>query len=194
MNSFVEFALRNKVVTFHPEPIKLASGRMSNFYVNWRSICEDVFLFEELIEQIMIALQRLELSPDCIYGVPEGGTKLGLFLQYIHARSRPDYFPGHYVLSMGRGKPKERGPEQHRHYLGIPRGKVLLIEDVATTGDSILQTIERLKLLDAVTVTDVLVLTDREEIRDDGRTVRQAIEAQGARFHALSNARALRSN
>ena len=71
---FVEFILERNVVGFFEKAIELRSGRMSNWYVNWRDVSADVFSLENLSEFVLSFTDCLELEPDCFYGVPEGAT------------------------------------------------------------------------------------------------------------------------
>jgi len=45
---FNEFILKNNVIGFFEEPIRLKSNRLSYFYINWRNVSEDVFLIDKL--------------------------------------------------------------------------------------------------------------------------------------------------
>ena len=191
MSSFTDFIIKNKVIGFFDEPVTLASGRSSSFYVNWRTICEDVALFDELTEHVLRFIVQNNLHPDCFYGVPEGGTKLGLFIQYFYAKGQRDFKTRPYTLAMGRGKPKERGPTKDRLFLGHPSGSIILIEDVATTGDSLLKTIDALKEDSSISIDGVLILTDRMQKRDDNKSVKEAIEERGIKYYSMSNAREL---
>lgn len=183
---FDDFVLENKVIGVFDKPIKLKSGRLSNWYVNWRTVCEDVFLFDKLSDYVISFTKDLGLNPDCFYGVAEGATKLGLFTQYKWAKESTNYSKGSHVLSMGRGKPKEHGLLKDRYFLGEPKGKVIVLEDVTTTGDSLINTI------DVLIQNDVLIiaaygLTNRNELRDDGLSVKEAIERKNIPYHSLSN-------
>jgi orotate phosphoribosyltransferase len=184
---FFDFILRNKVIGFFKEPIKLKSGRTSYWYVNWRNIAEDVFLLDELTNFLINFTQNLGLKPDCFYGVPEGATKLGILTQYKWAKKQVDYGQNAYPLSMGRGKPKEHGDPKDKYFLGVPKGNLVIIEDVTTTGGSLLEAID--KLLDLnVTIDAAIGLTNRNEIRDDGKSVEDVVKEKGINYHAMSNA------
>src|SRR3989338_3249547 len=100
---------------------------------------------------------------------------------FFRSEVRDSSFP------MGRGKPKERGPLEEREFCGIPGGDVVVLEDVITTGCSVLKEIERIRKADS-NVIGVVVLTDRLELRDDGRSAREVIESLGIYYGVLSNA------
>ncbi|MBD3389072.1 MAG: hypothetical protein GF416_08290 [Candidatus Altiarchaeales archaeon] len=186
-DGFNRFVLDNGVVGFFKEPIKLKSGRRTYWYVNWRNVAEDVFLADQLTDYVIAFTRDLGLSPDCFYGVPEGATKLGVLTQYKWAKSSSDYAPRSHILPMGRGRPKDHGAAKDRLFLGQPRGKTIVLEDVTTTGESLMNSIETLKDAGADVVA-AFGVTNRMELRDDGRTVQEAVESMGVQYHALSNA------
>ena len=109
-----------------------------------------------------------------MYGVPEGATKLGILAQYFWAKSRPNFGPGSHPMPMGRGKPKEHGDPRDKFFVGVPRGDTLVLEDVTTTGGSLLTTIDAL-IESGIPIIGTIGLTNRMELRDDGKTVKQAI-------------------
>ncbi|MBF0312824.1 MAG: hypothetical protein HQK50_03695 [Oligoflexia bacterium] len=187
MENFYKFIIENKVARISKTPFTLASGRTSNFYVNWRKVAEDVYLFSQLLQFVLQFIKDQQITADTFYGVPEGGSKLGLFVQFFTAQEK-SAASGNAVLAMGRGKHKEHGDVSDRYFLGVPKGKIIVIEDVATTGESLIKTIHQLQELKCGIVQAVLVLTDREEKRNDGLTVREYIEERlHLNYYALSS-------
>lgn len=186
-NAFNEFIVENNVIGFFKEPIKLKSGRDSHWYVNWRTVTESVYLTDKLTDFIISFIEKQKLEPDCFYGVPEGATKLAVVTQYKWAKSRRDYGSRRYVLPMGRGKPKEHGELKDRYFLGMPRGKTIIMEDVTTTGGSLISAIRVLKEAE-VDIVAAIGLTDRMEKRDDGKTVEQAVKEFGVKYISMSDA------
>ncbi|MFX0076085.1 MAG: orotate phosphoribosyltransferase [Candidatus Hermodarchaeota archaeon] len=184
---FYDFIIENNVIGFFKEPVTLKSGRKSYWYVNWRTVAEDVFLLNSISNFLLSFVHSLNLKPDCFYGVPEGATKLGVITQYKWAFSDKDIKPGKYVLSMGRGKPKDHGELKDKYFLGIPKGNVILIEDTTTTGSSMLKAIDDL-VANNVKIIAAIGLTNRNEIRDDGFSVEEAIQKKNVRYYAMSNA------
>lgn len=184
---FNSFILENDVVGFFKEPIKLKSGRMSNWYVNWRTPTGDAFLMDRLTDYVLAFAEDNNLSPDCFYGVPEGATKLGVLTQFKYAKKSGNFSAGSHVLPMGRAKPKEHGAPKDRFFVGMPKGKTIVLEDVTTTGGSLLNTLDHLKEA-GVDVVATFGLTNRMEVRDDGKSVKQAVEEKGVKYLALSSA------
>ncbi|MFW9948550.1 MAG: hypothetical protein ACFFKA_00315 [Candidatus Thorarchaeota archaeon] len=185
--NFYNFIVENNVIGFFDEALTLKSGRKSYWYVNWRSVAEDVFLLDKVSDFLLSFVRYLKIIPDCFYGVPEGATKLGVITQYKWAFNDEDIKPGKYVLSMGRGKPKDHGAVKDKYFLGIPKGKVILVEDTTTTGSSIIKAIDDLLGVN-VNIVAAIGLTNRNEIRDDGDTVEEAIKKKKVQYYAMSNA------
>jgi orotate phosphoribosyltransferase len=193
--AFDSFILENKVIGFFEKPITLKSGRQSFWYVNWRTVSEDAFLLDTLSDFVISFLQGLiakghvKVAPDTLYGVPEGATKVALLAQLKWARLSGHFKPGSHVLAMGRGKPKEHGVPKDKYFLGVPRGHTVVIEDVTTTGGSLLTCVDSLRASE-VDCSIALGLTNRMELRDDRKSVAQALESLSpsvAYFH-MSNA------
>lgn len=182
---FINFIINNNVIGFPDQPIMLASGRLSSFYINWRRIAADVYLLDSLTDYLISFIKYLKLEPNCFYGVPEGASKLAIITQFKWARSQKNYEAGVYPLSMGRGKPKDHGDPEDRFFLGYPKGNVVVVEDVSTTGQSLIKSIEKLKSLD-VNIISVIGLTNREEISEDGNYFEDILLKKGLKYYAMS--------
>jgi len=183
---FNQFILENNVIGFFEEPITLKSGRLSFWYVNWRNVAQDVFLLDKLTDLVINFVEDLNLKPDCFYGVPEGATKLGILTQYKWAKKSSNFGLASHILPMGRGKPKDHGDLKDRFFVGMPRGETVILEDVTTTGSSLLETIEKLKIT-GVKIIAAISLTNRMEKRDDGKSVKEAVEEKGIPYFQMSN-------
>jgi orotate phosphoribosyltransferase len=184
---FNQFVLDNHVVGFFPEPIKLVSGRLSSWYVNWRTVAADVYLLDQVSDFVLAFAREHLQAVDCFYGVPEGATKLAVLCQYKWAKQQTDYAAGKYVLSMGRGKPKDHGDPKDKFFVGVPQGQVVILEDVTTTGGSLIKTATALHEA-GITVTAALALTNRCERTDQGQTVAEALAELNVQYFAISNA------
>lgn len=188
--AFNNFILDNNVIGFFENPITLKSGRKSNWYVNWRNILEDVFLSDKLTDFVISFTKEKRLNPDCFYGVPEGATKLAILTQYKWAKQSENYAQGSHVLAMGRGQQKEHGIAKDEYFLGMPKGKTIILEDVTTTGSSLITTIDNLTEAE-IPIVAAFGLTNRNELRDDRYSVEDAVLKKGVKYHALSHAYAL---
>ena len=186
-DSFNKFIKTQNVFGIFDKPIKLASGRLSYWYVNWRKITSDAYLLDILTDYIISFIIYLGLNPKCFYGVPEGGTKLGIITQFKWAKMQKNFNPGNYPISMGRGKQKEHGDPRDRLFIGLPEGEVVILEDVVTTGGSLIKTIQKLDELN-INIIGAIGLTSRNELRDDGANIKDIILQYGIPFYAMSNA------
>lgn len=184
---FNQFVLDNKIVGFFDQPIKLVSGRTSTWYVNWRNISSDVFLIDQLSEYVLAFCRQKNLEQDCFYGTPDGATKLAVLCQYKWASQQTDYGPGKYVLAMGRKNPKDHGEPKDRFFVGAPTGKTVVIEDVTTTGGSLIKAVANLQE-SGIEVVAALALTSRNEITDDRRPVQEVLQEMGVPYLAMSQA------
>lgn len=183
---FNEFIIEQDVIGFFDEPIRLKSDRLANWYVNWRNVSEDVFLFDKLTDYVISYVEYLDLKPDCFCGVPEGATKLSLITQFKWAKAQPDYGSGVYPLAMARGRSKNHGNPRDRYFIGSPKGRTIIIEDVTTTGESLLKTLDNLLKLD-LSIIACIGITDRNEIRNDKKSVKEAVEERKTNYYAMSN-------
>jgi len=183
---FNQFILKNNVIGFFKKPVTFKSGRIAHEYVNWRNIAEDVFLLDELADFVIAFVEDLGLQPDCFYGVPEGATKLGIITQYKWAKKSPNYGLGSHILPMGRKQPKDHGDPKDKYFVGAPKGKVIILEDITTTGSSTLETIDNLKKID-VQIIAAIILTNRMELTDDGKPAKEVIESKGVPYFQMSN-------
>ena len=183
-NKFIE---ESGVYGFFKDPITLKSGRKSNFYANWRNVVEDVYLTDKLADYVIAFAEKQGLKADTFYGVPEGATKLGVITQYKYAKGSAGYAKGSHVLAMGRAVPKDHGAPKDKFFVGVPKGKVVVLEDVTTTGGSLITTLNGLKEA-GIDVAGVISLTNRMEKRDDGMSVKEAIEKIGPKFYSMSTA------
>jgi orotate phosphoribosyltransferase len=182
---FDSFIIEQGIVGFFPQPIKLVSGRFSSWYVNWRNVSSDVYQMDKLSDFVLDFLRDHKLKPHCIYGTPDGATKLAVLCQDKWAKQQKDYGPGKYPLAMGRKTPKDHGEAKDRFFVGAPSGKVVVLEDVTTTGGSLLKTISNLIDLE-IEVSAAIALTNRNEVMDDGRHISKVLQEMKVPYFAMS--------
>ncbi len=182
-NGFIE---ENDIYGFFEKAITLKSGRESHFYANWRNVVGDVWRTDALADYVIAFVKEAEIDVDTFYGVPDGATKLGVITQFKWAKRAGNYAPGSHVLAMGRKTPKAHGDAKDKYFVGMPKGRVVVIEDVTTTGGSLLDTLKGLEEA-GVDVAAVISLTNRMEKRDDGMSVEEAVEKRGFKFYSMSS-------
>ncbi|MFZ5955730.1 MAG: hypothetical protein ACOYT4_04865 [Nanoarchaeota archaeon] len=142
--NFEDFILNHHVAGFSQEPFVLASGRKSYFYVNWRDICNDVFLTLQLINHIFEFTKDNNFEPDCYIGIAEGASKIGILCNFELGLRSANFCKGSHVIPMMRKESKKYGAAKDKNFIGEPRGKTIVLEDVTTTGHSLLKGINSL--------------------------------------------------
>lgn len=158
--------------------ITLASGRKSDFYFNLKPTMlhpEGAALLAEL------TLHALENEPvDYVGGLEMGAVPIaGAIAQLSWLKSRP--IPALFV----RKKPKDHGARLAVE--GLVKGeslagkRVVIVEDVTTTGGSALKAVEAVRQAGAEVLL-VLTIVDRQEGADE------TFAGLGIRFHALYKA------
>ncbi|KPJ69695.1 hypothetical protein AMJ44_02785 [candidate division WOR-1 bacterium DG_54_3] len=128
----------------------LSSGKKSNFYVD----CRRITLHPQgakLISKIILDKIK-DLKVDAIGGLTLGADPITAAVVAL------SNLPGFIV----RKKAKEHGTQQKIEGLIEPGWKVVIVEDVATTGASALQAIEAAQSAGAK-VVKVIAVVDREE-------------------------------
>ena len=144
--------------SFQEREVTLSSGLKSNFYIDCKQVslhAEGAALIGELFHQIVD-----DIAPDA---VAVGGLTLGAdplaTATSIHSfqAGRPrDAF-------IVRKEPKGHGTNQWVESAGLePGAKVVILEDVVTTGASTLRAVERSRLA-GLTVLHAIGLVDRLE-------------------------------
>jgi len=184
--AYVQFLLDRGVVGFFPGGRKLKSGRVSHWYANCRVVGDTAGNLEAMAGFVTAFAAGRVPAFDYYYGVPEGGTKVGLVCNLLRARAEGN--PGQRVV-MGRGKAKEHGDPRDRLFIGpVQAGdRVVVIEDVTTTGGSLLTAMDGLREA-GVTVAAVIAFVNRMERRDDGTTVAQTMAGRDVAYHAMATA------
>lgn len=179
---FVNFAISQGVVKYFEDPIQLKSGQYSQYYVNWRSVSSSVSGIDALSRFVISYVSGLGIEVDSFLGVPEGASSLGIITQYKWAFLNPP-IEGQ-ALPMGRAKPKEHGDPQDRFFVGAPKGKTVLIEDVTTTGGSLISFLEVLQA-SGIDVVAAVGLTNREALKDGRELIADKLKAFGVEYYSL---------
>ena len=180
---FNKFAIDNDCFSF--DEITLSSGRKSNFYDRWREICGDVSTLERISNYVLDKVDEMKLEVDTFYGVPEGATSLGIMTQYFNAE-RQGIGYGSHALPVGRKFSKGHG-SGNSDFVVKPRGKTVVLENVVTTGSSVLKELDKLEKAN-VDVVGVITLTDRMQLTDKGKSVQEMFGDRGVTYGYLSDA------
>ncbi|HSA74922.1 MAG TPA: orotate phosphoribosyltransferase [Candidatus Nitrosocosmicus sp.] len=156
----IEVILRNEIVTFlfDVNAIKLgnftlSSGNQSSFYIDLRVLQSYPLYFRKTISLLkVLILSRIGLNEfDYICSIPTSGTIFGSSLSY-------ELFKPHIYV---RKDPKGYGTQKKIEGDLIPGSRVLFIEDVVTTGNSLLSAVKT--IADYTTNNRAVIIIDREQ-------------------------------
>lgn len=147
---------------------KLKSGQLSSVYINLRKIISYPDLLRN-IAQAMWQLLKDKQSQDLVCGVPYTALPIATCLSLDQ----------NLAMIMRRKEKKDYGTKQSIEGEFKAGQRCLVIEDVITTGGSILETVADLKEQGLI-VSDVIALIDRQQ---GGR---QTLE-QAFQVHTLLN-------
>lgn len=150
-----------KTLCYEKKEFTLVSGRKSDFYIDLRRISFDgdylYYIGRMLYEELMVFKSKSAF--DVIAGVPVGGIPL------ISSILINSFLDGNTLKSVvirkekkGYGKGNMIEPVQFLH----KDAKILIVEDVVTTGGSILKAVESARN-EGYIVKNTICIVDREE-------------------------------
>lgn len=139
------------------QKVTLSTGRVSNFYLN----CKPVTLSSEGASLIADAfLEILKSLPQPVTAV--GGRTLGadpiVGAMMMRALERGQRLEGFYV----REQQKTHGTRELIANAPPPGTRVVIVDDVVTTGTSVLEAVDAAEAADCI-VVGVIALVDRQE-------------------------------
>jgi orotate phosphoribosyltransferase len=164
------------------------SGRGTYFHSDWRSVLNDLFEMNTLINYILAFTNDKHLKPDCFYGVPENGSALAILTQNEWARRSPDYSPGSHRLPVGRKQTKNHGEAKDRYFVCEPKGKTILLEDTVTLEMPLLRELDKLEQMRDVEIIATLSLFNRQQKTPDDISIEQLIHGRGYKHYSMSYA------
>ena len=150
----------------------LASGKKSSYYVDLRLVPSYPHQFRTMIKYLQnnIAESVGLNSFDSLVSVPTGGLVIASALAIETVK------PLIYV----RSKPKDYGTSKSIEGQIQEGMKVVMIDDVATTGGSVINAIKSLKEAN-ITIEDAYVIVNRMEGADE------ALKELGVKLHSITN-------
>jgi len=152
VKEFAIFLYKNNIIRFGN--FTLASGKNSSYYVDLRLIPSYPHQFRKMIKNLQnLIIEKTGLDDfDCLASVPTGGLVVTSALAIEIVK------PLIYV----RSKPKEHGTTKSIEGKISAGMKVVMVDDVMTTGTSVLNGINQLKEAELL-VSDLYVIINRLE-------------------------------
>lgn len=170
VKEFATFLHQNGALKFGD--YTLSSGKNSSYYVDLRLVSSFPHQFRKMVKKLQDLISE-EIgfdNFDCLASVPTGGLVIASALAMETVK------PLIYV----RTKPKEHGTTKSIEGVIRKGMKVLMIDDVATTGHSVIDSIKQLR--DAgIVVNDVCVILNRLEGAE------KALKLEGIKMHQLTD-------
>ena len=170
VKEFAIFLYKNNIIRFGN--FTLASGKNSSYYVDLRLIPSYPHQFRKMIKNLQnLIVEKTGLNDfDCLASVPTGGLVVTSALAIEIVK------PLIYV----RSKPKEHGTTKSIEGKISAGMKVIMVDDVVTTGTSVLNGINQLKEA-GLLVSDLYVILNRLEGGD------KALSDIGVQTHQLTD-------
>jgi orotate phosphoribosyltransferase len=170
VKEFATFLHQNGIIKFGD--FTLASGKKSSYYVDLRLVPSYPIEFRKMVKYLENEIgQDIGLDNfDSIVSVPTGGLVIASALAIETVK------PLIYV----RSKPKDYGTSKTVEGKIHDDMKVVMIDDVATTGGSVVNAIKSLKEVN-ITVKDAYVIVNRMEGADE------ALLELGVKMHSILN-------
>ena len=170
VKEFSTFLYEKKIIQFGD--FTLASGKKSSYYVDLRLVPSYPHEFRKMVKYLQNEIMKdvgLE-NFDSLVSVPTGGLVIASALAIETVK------PLIYV----RSKPKDYGTSKSIEGKIHDGLKVVMIDDVATTGGSVVNGIKALKEAN-VEVKDAYVIVNRMEGADE------ALKKQGVTLHTIAD-------
>ena len=170
VKEFAIFLYKNNIIRFGN--FTLASGKNSSYYVDLRLIPSYPHQFRKMIKNLQnLIVEKTGLGDfDCLASVPTGGLVVTSALAIEIVK------PLIYV----RSKPKKHGTTKSIEGKISDGMKVVMVDDVVTTGTSVLNGINQLKEA-GLLVSDLYVIINRLEGAD------KALSDIGVQTHQLTD-------
>lgn len=170
VKEFATFLHQKGIIKFGD--FTLASGKKSSYYVDLRLVPSYPHQFRAMIKYLQnnIAESVGLNSFDSLVSVPTGGLVIASALAIETVK------PLIYV----RSKPKDYGTSKSIEGQIHEGMKVVMIDDVATTGGSVVNAIKSLKEAN-ITIEDAYVIVNRMEGADE------ALKELGVKLHSITN-------
>ena len=170
VKEFAIFLFKNNIIKFGN--FTLSSGKKSSYYIDLRLVPSFPHQFRKMIKNLQkLIIQKIGLDNfDSLVSIPTGGLIIGSALAIETVK------PLIYV----RNKPKDQGTTKSLEGKILSGMQVMMIDDVATTGTSILNGIKELKA-EGLSISNACVIINRLEGAD------KILNSVGVILHQLTD-------
>ena len=170
VKEFAIFLFKNNIIKFGN--FTLSSGKKSSYYIDLRLVPSFPHQFRKMIKNLQkLIIEKIGLDNfDSLVSIPTGGLIIGSALAIETVK------PLIYV----RNKPKDHGTTKSLEGKILSGMQVMMIDDVATTGTSILNGIKELKA-EGLSISNACVIINRLEGAD------KILNSVGVILHQLTD-------
>ena len=170
VKEFAIFLFKNNIIKFGN--FTLSSGKKSSYYIDLRLVPSFPHQFRKMIKNLQkLIIEKIGLDNfDSLVSIPTGGLIIGSALAIETVK------PLIYV----RNKPKDHGTTKSLEGKILSGMQVMMIDDVATTGTSILNGIKELKA-EGLSISNACVIINRLEGAD------KILNSVGVILHQLTH-------
>ena len=170
VKEFAIFLFKNNIIKFGN--FTLSSGIKSSYYIDLRLVPSFPHQFRKMIKNLQkLIIERIGLDNfDSLVSIPTGGLIIGSALAMETVK------PLIYV----RNKPKDYGTAKSLEGKILSGMQVMMIDDIATTGTSVLNGIKQLKA-EGLLISNACVIINRLEGAD------KILNSVGVTLHQLTD-------
>jgi len=170
VKEFAIFLFKNNIIKFGN--FTLSSGKKSSYYIDLRLVPSFPHQFRKMIKNLQkLIIEKIGLDNfDSLVSIPTGGLIIGSELAIETVK------PLIYV----RNKPKEHGTTKSIEGKISSDMQVMMIDDIATTGTSVLNGIKQLKA-EGLSISNACVIINRLEGAD------KILNSVGITLHQLTD-------
>ena len=170
VKEFAIFLFKNNIIKFGN--FTLSSGKKSSYYIDLRLVPSFPHQFRKMIKNLQkLIIEKIGLDNfDSLVSIPTGGLIIGSALAIETVK------PLIYV----RNKPKDHGTTKSIEGKISSDMQVMMIDDIATTGTSVLNGIKQLKA-EGLSISNACVIINRLEGAD------KILNSVGITLHQLTD-------
>ena len=170
VKEFAIFLFKNNIIKFGN--FTLSSGKKSSYYIDLRLVPSFPHQFRKMIKNLQkLIIEKIGLDNfDSLVSIPTGGLIIGSALAIETVK------PLIYV----RNKPKDHGTAKSIEGKISSDMQVMMIDDIATTGTSVLNGIKQLKA-EGLSISNACVIINRLEGAD------KILNSVGVTLHQLTD-------